>query len=266
MRRFYLLLLAAAAARKVQKPPADDLCKMCWQVAVQARRALGFHVRRDAAPNATTWKRALLAGCPAGAGRRRCEEDLVGRHAEDLAYELEDLFDEAEGDETFLNLGEVSAALCGHESPTKACPPDVHGLRPVEDDVAKNDAGGKGVKVALRNVRGEGAVEVHVVDLNEDTECAESEAELLATGASPAARFVEPGEESSFFLSFLGPDGEPVERPTLRVKPRGAPCGVAERVDVAVDFSSPFTIFAVDAPGESSRIFVTRVYHENPEL
>lgn len=142
----------------------------------------------------------------------------------------------------------------------------MHGLRPVEDDVAKNDAGGKGVKVALRNVRGEGAVEVHVVDLNEDTECAESEAELLATGASAAARFVEPGEESSFFLAFLGPDGEPVERPTLRVKPRGAPCGVAERVDVAVDFSSPFTIFAVDDPGESSRIFVTRVYHENPEL
>ena len=61
MRRL-VLLLAAAAARKVQKPPADDLCKMCWQVAVQARRALGFHVRRDAAPNATTWKRALLAG------------------------------------------------------------------------------------------------------------------------------------------------------------------------------------------------------------
>ena len=260
----FAALGVGAAKRKAPLRQPDEMCSACWAVAVQARRALGFYVRRDRAPNAAEWKRAMVSGCPATAGiRERCEADLVGRYGEDLAFVLEDLYDEAEGDERFLNLGEVSAKLCSHESATGACPPEVHALRPVEAQIADEaSAAGRGVKVALRNQWRGGVVEVHVIDREDPTACSASELELLKNGSSAAVRFVEPDVESRFFLAFLGPDGDPVLQPTLRVKPRGAPCGVG--VDADVDFASPFTIFAVDAPEDSSALAVSRAWHENP--
>ena len=109
---FAALGVGAAKRKKAPLQQPDEMCSACWAVAVQARRALGFYVRRDRAPNAAEWKRAMVSGCPATAGiRERCEADLVGRYGEDLAFVLEDLYDEAEGDERFLNLGEVSAKL-----------------------------------------------------------------------------------------------------------------------------------------------------------
>ena len=195
-------------------------------MAVHARRALGFHVRRGVAPDKASWLDALKSGCPARpAAKRVCEQDLVDRYHEELPWVLDELYDDAEGDEAFLNLGEVSAKLCAHTSPTHACPPDVHAMRPVEENLedAQRDVD-RGVEIALRNLYS-GPVEVHVIDLNTDTDCALSEQELLEKGTHDAVRFVDAGTETRFFLPFLGPDGEPVERPTLRVKPRGAYCG-----------------------------------------
>jgi len=260
-----LVARAGAKARKASAPGGEEEgCRVCWDVAVHARRAMGFRLRSGApAANLAHWKRVLADGCPARA-RRACGH-FVDARGEDLAWALDDLYEEAEGDAALVDLGEVANALCGPDAPGASCPVEANALRP--DEAALSLApSARGVEVAVRNY-GDGDIEIHVVDMNDRVDCSASEEDLLRTGESPAVRFAAEGAEARLFLSFNGPDGERVGRPTLRVKARGAPCGAG--TDVAVDFDSPYALFGAEEDAGTAadgKLRVSTIYHENPEL
>ena len=100
MRVRSLVVLACAAtaagkkkARKAPRRTDDDPCAVCWEVAVHARRTLGFLVRTTAhAPPLETWKAALKVGCPARARKTvRCAAQRPSHppappHPPDLAF------------------------------------------------------------------------------------------------------------------------------------------------------------------------------------
>lgn len=226
-------------------------------------RALQFNLKNGQEPTREQWKNVLKAGCGFDE-TSLCNRVVLAKFAGELADELVDIYETADGDATdsATEFQALAAALCGHAGITGACPKGfhVHPKPPTPEPgswEANETAYDDKVVVSFWNHAGLGDIELHLADRNVygHGDCVDSE---RPDNPHPnLVRVVRPGEDKLVTLFKTVPDDAPPPasgitytldntRPAVRVKPRHAPCG--DGFDVVVDFlKDKYAVYEVRA-------------------
>lgn len=103
------------------------MCSECHKMAIHGSRALQFNLKNDQKPTLEGWQGVLRAGC-GYEENNLCNRVLIKKYGAELADEMNDIFEMADGDgsDSSTEYAAVAASLCGHDSITEACPKGFH--------------------------------------------------------------------------------------------------------------------------------------------
>lgn len=148
------------------------LCSECFKMAQHASRALKFNIEHGQEPARDAWQNVLKAGC-GYEDKNLCNRVLLPKYGAQIADELAEIYEAAEGDHTdsAADFSPLSAALCGHDSITGACPKGFHAHpKPPKPEAGSWESRGEDFKdkaqLSFWNDCSLGAIELHLIDRN----------------------------------------------------------------------------------------------------